>query len=135
MYHSCYEILPTIFSVLYEVPRVEVVTMQYDSSIPSHCHLFVLMNIFCLEKIYLPSIPKQRLYSATMLKARSYDSHHARALLNIWNHGPAVPRVPGCQLLLSVVTTRSGCGMSAKNLPSVVCTPAMLPGLPFGLSG
>lgn len=55
------------------------------------------------------------------------------------NHGPFpfhsafISR--GYQLLLSAVTTRSGCGMIASTRPFAVCTAAIPSGLPLGFCG
>lgn len=44
----------------------------------------------------------------TSIHKETYTPHHARTLMNIWNHGPALLIAGGCQLLLSVVITLSG---------------------------
>src|SRR3989344_4072126 len=50
---------------------------------------------------------------------------HTRALRNMRIHGPPSPHSSGCQELLTVRQTRSGCGMVMVKRPSGVGRPGM----------
>ncbi len=58
-----------------------------------------------------------------------------RALRNIRSQGLSALVSPPLQLICTLRSTRSGCGISAVTRPSAVVTPVRPPGLPLGLKG
>ena len=60
---------------------------------------------------------------------------HLRAFLNILIQGLSSNHSSGCQELLTVLNTRSGCGIIIVTRPSVVVNDVIPSGEPFGLAG
>src|SRR5699024_4180532 len=58
-----------------------------------------------------------------------------RALRKMRIHGPSSPQFSGCQELLTVRKTRSGCGIIMVTRPLSVVTAVIPFGEPFGLAG
>lgn len=68
------------------------------------------------------------------VESASYPTHF-RALRNMRSHGESSPMPSECQDICTLRKTRSGCGIIIVKRPSVVVTPVMPSGEPFGLYG
>jgi hypothetical protein len=86
-------------------------------------------------EVWLDRLTDAEQVDRRLLKTKTNQPTHLRALRNIRIHGLSSPQFSGCQDICTVRKTRSGCGIMIVNRPSAVVTAVKPFGEPFGLYG